>query len=146
MMPIKTRLAKEIVLSCLTVSDLEKAKRFFVNILGLRLKDYQEEHRWMKIGGKEGSVLGIGQVLSKNQDVSIQATSNAIPCDNPATFLIFYIAKLLCEFFYVVFKSFSKHFLSSYFSRVYEALLFIHPSPNVQGFFPSKRFKNNVEL
>ena len=47
-MPIKTKLARGVTLSCITVSDLAKARHLFVDLLGLEVKDYQEEHKWME--------------------------------------------------------------------------------------------------
>lgn len=75
-MTIKTKLAKGVTLSCITVSDLEKAKHLFVDLLGLELRDYQEEHNWMEIGGDEGSLIGVGQ--ESQESCNLKAGSNAV--------------------------------------------------------------------
>lgn len=53
---------KKIGLSWITVSDLVKARSFFVETLGLEVKDFAPEWGWMECSGKEGdSLLGVGQ-------------------------------------------------------------------------------------
>ncbi len=57
-MPVKTKLAKGISLTCIAVSD-------FVDLLGLELKEYQKEDHWMEIEGSNGSLIGMGKMLQK---------------------------------------------------------------------------------
>lgn len=77
-MPIKTKLARGVTLSCITVRDLAKAKHLFVDLLGLELRDYQEEHNWMEIGGDEGSLIGVGQESQEGEGCNLKAGSNAV--------------------------------------------------------------------
>jgi len=77
-MSVKTKIAKEISISCLTVSDLSKAKHLFVNILGLNIKDNQEEYNWIEIGGEDGHTIGIGEEEQQGEWSNFKAGSNAI--------------------------------------------------------------------
>lgn len=77
-MPLKTKLAKGITLSCITVSDLAKARHLFVDLLGLEVKDYQQEHHWMEIGGDDGSLIGVGQGSKQGEGSNLKAGSNAV--------------------------------------------------------------------
>ena len=75
-MPVKTRLAKGVTFSCVTVSNLKKARHLFVDLLGLEVRDYQEEHRWMEVGGYEGSLIRVGQ--ESQESCNLNAGSNAV--------------------------------------------------------------------
>jgi catechol 2,3-dioxygenase-like lactoylglutathione lyase family enzyme len=77
-MPLKTKIAKGISLSCITVSDLLKARHLFVDLLGLEVKDHQEAYNWMEVGGEEGSLLGIGQESKEESCCLTKAGTNAI--------------------------------------------------------------------
>ena len=79
-MPAKTKIAKGISLSCMTVSDLSKAKDLFIDLLGLVVKDHQEANNWMEIGGEEGGLLGIGQQSKEECCSLLKVGSNAIVC------------------------------------------------------------------
>lgn len=78
-MTTKSKLAKGISLSCITVSDINKAKHLFVDLLGLDLKEFVEEYKWMEIGGKdEEARLGVGEYVENSEYQDIKAGSNAI--------------------------------------------------------------------
>ncbi|MCB1115026.1 MAG: VOC family protein [Chlamydiia bacterium] len=77
-MKLKTKIAKGVSLSCITVSDFSKAKHLFVDILGLEIKDHQEAYNWMEIGGEEGSLLGICQECKEEPCCPVKAGTNAI--------------------------------------------------------------------
>lgn len=66
----KTKLAKSISLSCITVSDIKKAKHLFVDLLGLDLKDDNEFVGWMELAGKDDKTarLGVGVYREKAMD------------------------------------------------------------------------------
>jgi predicted enzyme related to lactoylglutathione lyase len=51
----------KIGMSCLTVSDFGKAKRFFVDTLGLTEKSGAAEMQWMELAaGNDHAMLGVG--------------------------------------------------------------------------------------
>ena len=53
---------KKIGLVWISVSDYKKSEKFFVETLGLQLKNKDVEHGWLEVAGSEdGSILGIGQ-------------------------------------------------------------------------------------
>ncbi len=53
---------KSIDLAWITVSDSEKAKSLFVDVLGLTLHSEAPEYGWMELQGKDGgAMLGIGK-------------------------------------------------------------------------------------
>ena len=61
-MATKTKkLATGSTLSCITVSNFEKAKHLFVDLLGLEVTDYQEKYGWMEVGTAKGSLIGVGK-------------------------------------------------------------------------------------
>lgn len=61
----QTKIAKGISMSCVTVSSLDETKRLFVDLLGLEVKDYQEQYRWMEIEGDEGGRVGFGEPMGE---------------------------------------------------------------------------------
>lgn len=48
-------------IACLTVSDVQKAKWLFVEVLGMTLKHDVPDYNWMEFQGKEGGRIGVGQ-------------------------------------------------------------------------------------
>ena len=56
-------LIKKISLGWVNVSDIERAKKFFVDTLGMKVSFYGEEYKWMELTTElQGScVLGLGQ-------------------------------------------------------------------------------------
>ena len=65
-------------LSCITVSNLAKAKHLFVDLLGLEVTDSQEAYNWMEVGTKKGSLIGIGKASKEGDGCGMEAGSNAI--------------------------------------------------------------------
>jgi predicted enzyme related to lactoylglutathione lyase len=53
---------KKMTLSWITASDINTTKKFFVDTLGLTLKEETTEHGWIEVQGSEGGMyLGIGK-------------------------------------------------------------------------------------
>lgn len=78
-MATKTKkLAKGGILSCITVSDLEKAKHLFVDLLGFEVTDFQQDYNWMEVGTEKGSVIGIGKACQQGEEYGMNPGSNAI--------------------------------------------------------------------
>jgi predicted enzyme related to lactoylglutathione lyase len=73
-------LAKGISISSITVSNLEKAKYFFTELLGLEIQEYAEAFKWLEVGGSEqGARLGIGEEMTGNpHSEEMKAGSSAI--------------------------------------------------------------------
>ncbi|NGX50867.1 MAG: hypothetical protein K1060chlam2_00718 [Chlamydiae bacterium] len=71
----RTKIAKGISMSCLTVSSIEETKRLFVDLLGLEVKEYDEKFNWLELKGEEGSRLGFGMPMG---DDGMKVGSNAI--------------------------------------------------------------------
>lgn len=68
---------KQVGLAAITVSDLHKAKSFFVDMLGLKISTNAPEYGWLELVGTEGgSPLGVGQ--ENPQHGSLKAGTNAI--------------------------------------------------------------------
>lgn len=55
---------KGIELSWITVSDIKKAIKFYTEVVGLKLCEFQEEFGWAELSGPEGARLGIAQASS----------------------------------------------------------------------------------
>ncbi len=54
---------KRIDLAWVTVADIKKAEKFFVETLGMKLNNKAEEWGWLEVAGQEGGMaLGIGKV------------------------------------------------------------------------------------
>lgn len=53
--------AQGIYLSWIVVKDIEKAIKFYTEVVGLELKEYHKEFRWAELAGPGGSILGIGE-------------------------------------------------------------------------------------
>ena len=48
----------------ITVADFKKAEKFFIETLGLKLKNKAPEYGWLELSGTEGGgVLGVGQCM-----------------------------------------------------------------------------------
>lgn len=59
---------KSMELAWVTVTDIRKAKQFFVETLGLQVTDDAVEHGWLELTAPGDTfVLGIGQVQPNNQ-------------------------------------------------------------------------------
>ena len=65
-------------LAWITVNDLEKSKKFFTEVLGLKVSSGSDEHGWLELQGKDGgALLGVGQSRGGNQD-QVNPGQNAI--------------------------------------------------------------------
>ncbi len=59
---------KSIQLGWITVSDLEKAKKFFADTLGLQVMSHDPKYGWLELKGKDGGAsLGVGQAQKEGQ-------------------------------------------------------------------------------
>lgn len=67
--------AKGIYLSWIVVKDLEKAIKFYTEVVGLEVKEYHKEFRWAELSGPHGSILGIGE---EDPVSGIKPGSNAV--------------------------------------------------------------------
>lgn len=69
---------KKIELSWIVVSDLEKALKYFTEVVGLKLNSHHPEFGWAELSAPEGgSLLGIAQA---NDREAIPAGQNAVMC------------------------------------------------------------------
>ena len=68
-------------MSSLVVSDIQKAKRLFVDILGLECTEHAEEHNWMEFKGEEGGYIGVGAPCEEGMTPGVNA-SLSISVDN----------------------------------------------------------------
>ncbi len=66
------------VLSCVTVSNMERTKHLFTEVLGLELKDFQPDYNWMEVGNEKESLIGFGECPKEGGEGSPQPGSNAI--------------------------------------------------------------------
>jgi len=67
---------KSVDLVWIVVSDIKKAKKFFVETLGLREHSSSEEYGWTELCGQDGgTMIGIAQESDFNE---IQAGQNAV--------------------------------------------------------------------
>lgn len=51
---------KSFDLAWISVSDMQKAKRFFVDTLGLKIVEDQPDYGWLEVSGETGARIGIG--------------------------------------------------------------------------------------
>lgn len=68
--------AQGINLAWIVVKDIEKAIKFYTEIVGLELKEYHKEFHWAELAGPDGSRLGIGQESPECPDM--KAGINAV--------------------------------------------------------------------
>lgn len=68
-------IAKGTFLSWLVVADIEKAVKFYTEIMGLELKEFNKEFGWAELGGSEGALLGLAQ---ENIEYGMKAGTNAV--------------------------------------------------------------------
>src|ERR1700720_617078 len=70
-------IAKRSDLAWITVSDINKAKKFFTEVVGLELRTDTPEYGWIELIAKDGgSALGVGQC--NPQYSQVQPGHNAI--------------------------------------------------------------------
>lgn len=76
MQPKKNGKIKSLELAWIVVSDLEKAKKFFTDSVGLKVCECNDEYGWMELAGHEGGArLGVAQSGPMNP---ISAGENAV--------------------------------------------------------------------
>lgn len=68
-------IAKGTFLSWIVVADIEKAVKFYTEIMGLELKEYNKEFGWAELSGSEGALLGLAQ---ENIEYGMKAGTNAV--------------------------------------------------------------------
>jgi len=67
---------KEIGLSWIVVKDVKKAVGYYTDVVGLKLKEFNEQYGWAELEGYEGgSCLGIAQ---ENPQEQVKAGQNAV--------------------------------------------------------------------
>lgn len=64
-----------IFLTWIVVKDIQKAIKFYTEVVGLELKEYHEEFRWAEFSGPGGSILGIGQ---EEEGCDVKAGANGV--------------------------------------------------------------------
>jgi len=81
--------AEGIHLSWIVVKDVEKALKFYTEIVGLELLEFNKEFGWAELKGKNGCTLGIAQenlehneMAGKNAVVSITVADLAKAIDH----------------------------------------------------------------
>jgi predicted enzyme related to lactoylglutathione lyase len=47
-------------LAWISVSDMQKARNFFVDTLGMKVMDDQPNYGWLEVAGEKGARIGIG--------------------------------------------------------------------------------------
>jgi len=72
-------LSPSIGLVWIVASDLEKAVKYYSEVIGLEVIEVHEQFGWAELSGLDGSRLGIAQA---NPQMDIPAGSNAIVCLN----------------------------------------------------------------
>ena len=66
---------KGMFLAWISVKNVSQAIKFYTDVVGLELKEYQKEFGWAELKGKDGYTLGIGQ---ENSEDPIKAGANAV--------------------------------------------------------------------
>lgn len=62
-------------LAWITVADIKKAIKFYTEVLGFELHEFNEEFGWAELSGKEGSRLGLAQECPEHGN---KAGTNAV--------------------------------------------------------------------
>ncbi len=67
---------KSMDLAWISTSDFARSKKFFVDVLGLKVSSMTEEYEWMELTGSHGgAILGVGKCT---KDSPVQAGKNAV--------------------------------------------------------------------
>lgn len=64
-----------IELSWIVVKDIDAAIKFYTQVVGLMLKEYDKNFKWAELSGPSGSRLGITQ---ENLEYNMKAGTNAV--------------------------------------------------------------------
>jgi predicted enzyme related to lactoylglutathione lyase len=85
---------KRIDLAWITVSDIKKAQKFFVDTLGLGQENFTPEHNWLEVKGKLGGMgLGVGATAdAESEHFTMKPGQNAV-----VTFTVDDIVKTMKE-------------------------------------------------
>lgn len=66
---------KGIHLAWIVVKDVKKAVKFYTDVVGLTIQNFDENYGWAELVGEDGATLGISQ---QSDDNDIKAGQNAI--------------------------------------------------------------------
>lgn len=66
---------KGIYLNWIVVSDINASIKFYTEVVGLTLKNFDEKYNWAELAGPDGSFLGIAE---ENLEQQLKAGVNAI--------------------------------------------------------------------
>lgn len=66
---------KGIFLSWIVVDDIEKSMHFYTQVMGFKLKEFNQEFGWAEVAGPEGSTLGLAQ---SNLEQGVKTGTNAV--------------------------------------------------------------------
>lgn len=70
---------KKSTLSWITVSNLARAKQFFIDLLGLEIVEESLQFGWVELKGRDGgSIIGLAQSQPQMSIDNMKAGSNAI--------------------------------------------------------------------
>lgn len=64
-----------IFLIWIVVKDLDKAIKYYTEVLGLKVEQYSKEYGWAELAGPLGAILGLAQ---ESAQMDIKAGSNAV--------------------------------------------------------------------
>lgn len=64
-----------IYLSWIVVKDIAKAIKFYTEVAGLELKEFDKQFRWAELSGPNGAILGLAE---ENSECPMKAGANAI--------------------------------------------------------------------
>lgn len=64
-----------IELSWIVVKDIDAAIKFYTQVVGLTLKEYDKNFKWAELSGPNGSRLGVTQ---ENLEYNMKAGTNAV--------------------------------------------------------------------
>lgn len=62
-------------LAWIVVKDTKKAVKFYTEVVGMQVKDYDEENGWAELEGEDGAILGIAAI---SEHTNIQPGQNAV--------------------------------------------------------------------
>lgn len=62
-------------LSWIVVKDIEKAIKFYTEVVGLKLNEFHQEFGWAELSGPSGALLGIA---AEHKENPIKAGANAV--------------------------------------------------------------------
>lgn len=66
---------KGIYLSWIVVKDVEAAIKFYTQMLGLTLREFNKEYGWAELSGPDGAILGLSK---ENLEFNMKAGTNAV--------------------------------------------------------------------